>query len=191
MLVRHNYSLLNLIVPAETGALDHLQTSIFSCLELIVQHDLCLISDKHCTFIKFCWVLCSGVMISSTKTAHWHSRLTMVHGWNGSHLLCRIFYKIGCALWASMSKNWNWTIVALHIAHVRHRPSLGQTQKKQKLQQLQPCSIQLCINSSSPHVHKGGLAKHQNNKQNDKPFQTKHRKCTSKQNNKFQHSKTP
>ena len=69
MPVRHNYSLLNLIIPAETGDLDHLQTSIFSCLKLVVQHDLCLISDKHCAFIIFCWVLCSGVMISSTKNS--------------------------------------------------------------------------------------------------------------------------
>ena len=28
-------------VPAETGTLDHLQTSIFSCVGLIVQHGLC------------------------------------------------------------------------------------------------------------------------------------------------------
>ena len=121
------------------------------------------------------------------KTARWHSRLIMVHGWNGSHHLCRIFYKIGCALWTSISKKMELELDNCCVAHVRHRPSLGQTQKKKKLQQLQPYSIQLFISSSSPHVHKGGLAKHQN----DKPFQTKHRKCTNKQNNKIQHSKAP
>ena len=86
------------------------------------------------------------------------------------------FFKIGVALWTSISKKMELELDNWCVAHVRHRPSLGQTQKKQKLQQLQPYSIQLFINSSSPHVHKGGLAKHQN----DKPLQTKHRKWTNK-----------
>ena len=129
---------------------------------------------------------------TSNNRTHWTSRPIVVHGWNGSLLLCHTWmcmvsfaFKIGRALWALISSIGLNIWVPIRLG--KFQLGLGQTQKKQKLQQLQPYSIQLFISSSSPHVHQGGLAKHQN----DKPFQTKHRKCTNKQNNKIQHSKAP
>ena len=102
----------------------------------------------------------------SNNRTHWTSRPIVVHGWNGSLLLCHTWmcmvsfaFKIGRALWALISSKGLNIWVPIRLG--KFQLGLGQTQKKQKLQQLQPYSIQLFINSSSPHVHKGGLAKHQ------------------------------
>ena len=145
----------------------------------------------------FFFVLFQRVICRKKYRIHLISRLIVVHGWNGSPLVCHawiclvsfacpIFFKIGRALWALISNIGLKKLTPNPIGQVPAR--LGPNSKETKNYSSYSrtaysyAKIQAHLMYTRVDLQNTKITNKMTNryKQNDKPLQTKHRKWTNK-----------